>query len=214
MAINFDSVAPWYERLARLAFGNQLRQARWAFLPALKEVKYLMIIGGGTGEIWEGWPQAHALEEVWYVEPSAVMVEQAKRRWNHRFPNTSIKVHWIEQPIEAFVLNRQVEAIITCFFWDLFPEKQQGRIFRQLDELLDEKGKWLYADFVSERGWHHLFLGIMYRFFRITAAIPARKLHNPTSLWTDAHFQMVRTARFYAGFIETILWEKTSSTHP
>ena len=75
---NFNFIAPFYNFLQRLIFGNHLQKAQSFFLNEIKPSSTVLIIGGGSGEIISSIFQVSIPEKVVFVEQSSKMIELAK----------------------------------------------------------------------------------------------------------------------------------------
>ena len=49
----FDLVAPFYDALSRLVFGDQIVKSQTHFLHQVQKDDQVLILGGGTGQIFE-----------------------------------------------------------------------------------------------------------------------------------------------------------------
>ncbi|GAB3339084.1 hypothetical protein GCM10027299_51740 [Larkinella ripae] len=206
----FDRIAPVYDGLARLVFGNAQRNAQTHWLPTLPPNSDFLIFGGGSG-----WLLARVLtvcqpRTVTYIDASPVMVALARQRVKN-----DQRVDFRIGTETAIRLNDQVDVIITPFVLDLFTdERLENRIVPDLLRALRPGGFWLCCDFtLPTRWWHRILLWSQYRFFRLISGIEARQLPNwyeiLNSLSATTHRQ---TATFFGEMIASGYWEKSKST--
>ena len=85
MAVNdFNFIAPFYDVLARIVFGNAILKAQTTHLSEINENDQVLILGGGTGKLLEHIPFCDRVD---YVEKSEKMIRIAKRRLVNRSVN-------------------------------------------------------------------------------------------------------------------------------
>lgn len=189
MSRNYNLVAPFYDALAGLVFGEHLLEAQCSFLHLLPKAGRVMIVGGGSGKILQALGRTRPHLEILYVEASSRMVALAQKQ---KFPN---KVQWFCQDHLPGV--SQLEAVIFPFFLDQFLQHEAGRWVQEAANILQREGQILFTDFfppdVSNGGaWkQRLLLWGMYRFFRIFCGIPAQRLPDWEALfspeqWTES----------------------------
>jgi len=165
---DFNSVAPIYDRLAKLIFGQTLVNAQLAFTDHIKPHGRVLILGGGTGWFLEAllkkWPKL----EVDYVEASEAMIKLSEKR-----DLPAGRLHFIHGTHED-IPGAKYDLIITHFFLDVFDADSLQATTKHLGNLLAIDGLWLCADFQKTGKWHHrLLLWLMHRFFRITSGLQA-----------------------------------------
>ena len=76
----FDRIAPYYDALKRLVFGNAIHRSQAHFLQRLPQGCRLLIIGGGSGEVLSLLQNVNPLCRIWYVEASSKMLSLASSR--------------------------------------------------------------------------------------------------------------------------------------
>ncbi|MCB2377716.1 class I SAM-dependent methyltransferase [Hymenobacter sp. BT635] len=174
----FDRVAAFYDPLARLVFGDALRQAQQAALAGLPTGRtQVLIIGGGTGwvlgEVLRRQPEAWVL----YLEASAVMLAKSRETLLQLHPQRAAQVEFRLGTEQALGPGESFDAIITFFFLDLFAPERLRAILRRLNEARRPAAPWLVADFRPARPlWQRVLLSMMYSFFRLTTGISGRHM--------------------------------------
>lgn len=169
MAVNeFDFVAPFYDRLARLVFGKALILAQITHLSEIKENDNVLILGGGTGEILEHIPICKSID---YVEKSKQMIHFAKKR--------SIKrgVNFIQEDFFGFEPLKKYNIIICPFFLDCFDESSLKLAIGKCKQLLNMNGRLLVTDFHYEQSSNFL-LKLMHWFFKLTSQLESTELKD------------------------------------
>lgn len=204
----FDRVAPFYDALARLVFGNVLNEAQAAFLPVVMPEAKILIVGGGSGWLLEQILTTCAPRKVVYLEASGRMLHRARRRVRE-----DGRVHFRHGTERSLLPDEQFDAVFTPFVLDLFSEKRLvGHLLPSLYAALRPGGKWFCTDFFRpDTAWKAFLLQSMYRFFRLTASIEARRLPDwPRLLEEELRLSRVADRLFWKGFIRSGVWEKAA----
>lgn len=207
MKSNYDRVAPFYDRLSRLVYGNAILQAHRFLVNAIPANSSVLIAGGGTGYILEEISKKHVSGlHITYVENSEKMMAFSKRR------NTGNNdVVFVHQSIGDVVLPPLFDVVITPFLFDNFTDSTGKIIFDKTDSLLIIGGLWMMADFqISEKNklWQKLLLKLMYLFFRVCCNIEASHLTNLKLLFKKDVYQPVLIRTFYKNFIYAAIYSK------
>ncbi len=166
---NFNLVAPIYDRLKRLVFGNKLLDAEKNLVKEIKPQSKILVLGGGTGQILE---LMHNESQITYVEKSFKMIEiSAKRDLGF--------VEFLHADFLKIGLNKKYDFVYCAFFLDLFSSENLDLAIDKIKPLLAEKSKLLVADFErTDKLWHHLLLKFMHLFFKVFSDLESRKLQN------------------------------------
>ena len=78
---NYYNVAPFYDLLSHLVFGNSISQALLFLVTAIPANSSVLIIGGGTGQILEEISKKYISGlQITYVEISKKMISLSKKR--------------------------------------------------------------------------------------------------------------------------------------
>jgi ubiquinone/menaquinone biosynthesis C-methylase UbiE len=80
MPPSFDPVAPFYDSLAFIVYGNTLIRAKKAFIHCLPEKGKLLLIGGGTGNILNDVLRSRKALFIDFIEPSKKMISLAVKK--------------------------------------------------------------------------------------------------------------------------------------
>jgi 2-polyprenyl-3-methyl-5-hydroxy-6-metoxy-1,4-benzoquinol methylase len=160
---DYNFIAPIYDRLAHLVFGNQLNEAANYFIPSIKQHAYILILGGGSGSILEQLAVNCPNAQVTFLDASAKMVHQAQKR-----ETSTLKIEFITSSVFDVTLADVYDVVITPFFLDMFKAKQLDSLFAQLSPHIRPGTLWLFADFLrSEKLADKLLIKSMYIFFSL-----------------------------------------------
>lgn len=169
MAVNdFDSIAPFYDRLAKLVFGKSLLNAQIAHISEIREKDHVLVLGGGTGEILEHIPFCKSVD---YVEKSKQMIRRAERR------QINLSINFIQQSFLTVELDKQYDIIICPFFLDCFDHSNLNYVVGKIESLLNTDGRLLVIDFDKERV-NKILLKSMFLFFVAVARLATSELLN------------------------------------
>ena len=204
---SFDSLAPYYDRLARLVFGRAIRSAQLIHLPHLSKAKSVLILGGGTGWILPHLLRASAVAHVTYIEASARMIALSRNSIPENARDRITFVHGTEDTLQP---GNCFDAVIINFFADMFTDPELVGLVRQLKKLVNNDGYILCTDFVNDRWWQRAMLKAMYLFFRLTTKLDTRQLAPWRSIITAGGFQRLQSQTFWRRFIWSELYQKTS----
>ncbi|WP_420576912.1 class I SAM-dependent methyltransferase [Ekhidna sp.] len=182
MAVNdFDSIAPFYDCLAKLVFGKSLLEAQLAHISEIREKDHVLILGGGTGEILEHIPFCKSVD---YVEKSKQMIRRAERR------QVNLSINFIHHSFLTVELNKQYDIIICPFFLDCFGEENLLTAISTCKQKLTSGGKMIVIDF-AENSSDSWIVKLMHFFFRITANLESRNLKNIHIQMLYSDFQLI-----------------------
>ena len=201
---NFDTIARYYDRLARFVFGDSIVKAQTHFLHLIKPHANVLILGGGSGWILDELNKLQKPVTIWYIELSGEMLSMARRR-----SNLFLSVHFIQGSEKDIPDNVLYDVVITNFFLDLFKKEHLKSTMDTILSSLKPEGIWLACDFVNRNWWHKFLLWVMYRFFKLTTRIEATALPP----WEELmHLEMreVCSNSFFKNFIKSSVFQKDS----
>jgi tRNA (cmo5U34)-methyltransferase len=201
MSRGFDTIAPFYDQLARLVFGRAMRQSQLFFLNRLQECKSVLVIGGGTGWWVNDLIALSPETKITFIEASAKMIELAKRQME---PGSN--VHFIHGALEEISLKEKHDAVVLFYFLDIYDSNSLPRIIETIKAKLTLKALWLVTDFVEEKKWHTFLLKIMYRFFGYAANLTTRTLPDWRTVLLKSKLTIVDQRAFYRDFIWASVW--------
>ncbi|MEL6842009.1 MAG: class I SAM-dependent methyltransferase [Bacteroidota bacterium] len=214
--MNFDRVATFYDRLARLVFGRWLDQSRRLILSELPVSQRTLIIGAGSGDMLFALSERKILSQVVFLEPSRRFLRQAQVSWGHKPYHQEISVQWENRSLQAYHTKENFDLITTDYFLDLFREAECKQLLKKIDDLLTPDGYWLNIDFCHNEHtawWWKPIRCLMYRFFALAAGVPARRLEDVGRLAREQGFVCIDAKWMAAGGIEVSLWRKAFKEH-
>ncbi len=198
----FDFIAPYYDRLAHLAFGNAIKDSQLIYLDRIPKASRILVIGGGTGiflyALHQHAPDAHVV----YVDASARMLEIAKK-------NTppGLRVDFVHGRLEDMPRGQAFDVVVTYFFLDMFSTVDLQNLISNIAEVVAPDSMWLVADFVKRKWWHGLLLACMYAFFSAFAGLRVRSLADWNAQLARAGFRRAESRCFFSGFIESAIFK-------
>ena len=212
----FGRLAYLYEGLERTAFGSLLTRARSACLRDLEGADTILILGEGDGRfllsLLARYPRAH----VTVLENSAGMLKRAQKRVRAHLLDACARVTWWRQDaLTAPLPAAHYDAVVTLFFLDVFSEEMLRSLVPKLSRSLKPGGRWCVTDFAAPHtlsGWVRLYscvlVRLMYTFFRLQTALPAKTVVPPGPFLQADGLEPVRTQNFRGGFVYTQVWRK------
>ncbi|MFD2571875.1 class I SAM-dependent methyltransferase [Spirosoma soli] len=207
---NFDWVAPGYDALSSVVFGQKLRQAQILFIDKIPPGASILIVGGGTGWLLEQVLTRCQPGRMLYLETSAGMVNLASRRMVKKALVGTVEFRVGDEttlrPDEHF------DVLITPFLLDLFTEATlQSQLIPKLLNALTKDGLWLVTDFVcTDIWWQKALVRTMIQFFRITAGIETSQLVDWQRLLTEAGLTRTQRQPQVGGMVSAEVWSRVS----
>jgi len=203
MSSGFDWIAPYYDSLARLVFGDSIRRCQLEYLNKIPPGAKVLILGGGTGWLLAEVVKTNPTCTVWYLESSVKMLEISKMRTIGLSNAEIFFIHGTEKNLQQH--SDTFDVVIANFYFDIFTSRSLDEAIMYIKKCVYPGSKLLVSDFVDHARWHRIFLFVMYRFFRWTCAIDARTLPDWQRQLARAGFAERSTTSFFRGFIKTSL---------
>jgi len=201
----FDSLAATYDMMARLAFGNSIRNAQLCYLEEVGRASRVLVLGGGTGWLLGELLRISSACEVWYIDASLKMLQRAKRIARHH-PGSI--VHFIHGTEESIPFNVQYDVVITNFYFDMFSHDLLRKALGQINRSIAPGTKLLASDFVENNVWWQSFLLFtMYQFFRRVCKIEAHRLPDWEACLRINNFECKESRFFYGKFIKSSVFQ-------
>lgn len=192
--MNYGRIAPWYQPLSRIVFGNTLIRAQSLALQSEAGDSCLLIAGGGDGEILkhlQGWTG-----RIDFVEISGEMIRQAQRK-------AAGPVRWFQRDIFDFCPDCQYDIILFPFLLDNFLPEEAENLITRIPSFLHENGQVIIADYTETPCfWQKILLRTMYLFFRAVADVQVRALPPIEKIMQENGFRKTRSFGLYGGFVE------------
>jgi ubiquinone/menaquinone biosynthesis C-methylase UbiE len=199
----FNWIAPVYDKLVSLVFGDTLHDAQMHFVSDIGKTDNVLILGGGSGKFLNALLEIKPLTNVTYVEASSRMIALAKKTVGNK-ANVNF-IHGTHNDIP----NKMFDVVITNFFFDLFSERQVEGLIRKVSQNLSNNGKWLVTDFEKSPKWsHRLLLTVMYLFFYCTRSVDVMRLPAWQSIFRNEAFTLEKEKLFMDGFVRADVFVK------
>jgi ubiquinone/menaquinone biosynthesis C-methylase UbiE len=203
---NYDKVAPYYDFLSRLVYGNAINHAHAFLVSFIPPGSSVLIVGGGTGQILTEIVKKHSSGlRIVFVDNSAKMIALAKRK----FVGSNL-VTFITDTIQNVILQQSFDVAITPFLFDNFSSITASSVFSKINRLVKPQGLVLFADFVANNFWQKSLLRIMYSFFRFTSNIEARQLPDTALLFKLSSYTIQTQQAFFRNFIVAIVYKRNT----
>lgn len=195
VAPTFNSIAPFYDFLVKLTFGQRIWQAQRTHLNEIPENSSVLVLGGGTGKILK-WIPANC--SITYLELSTKMIERAKRMGKAEFIHDDFRTHRF---------NKEYDWVICPFFLDCFNEEDLKMVLEKIREVMGEGARLIITDFQIANWRQRLMIKLMVQFFRWTSNLPTKKLMPIQSLVREGHFSLIKSRSFHNDFIFSDIYE-------
>ena len=200
----YDLIAPYYDDLAGLIFGNEIFDAQICFLKVVPTDGDVLILGGGSGWILAELFKLNPGCRVWYIDSSAKMIDLAIKKTKGK--SNIIFICGTEVNIPAEI---KFDAIITNFSLNTFLNELYSEKIRFISKCLKKKGVWLVSDFVETGKKRHQTLSfIMHLFFRWLTKHPNSRLINWEEIFNANLLNIKMEKSFYNGFIKTVIFQR------
>jgi ubiquinone/menaquinone biosynthesis C-methylase UbiE len=205
--MNFNRIAPYFERLEKMVFRNQMQSCRTVYLSDLPPLQKIAVIGEGDGRFLLELLKQTNCPEVHYIDSSQVMLQLAESRVHQQLPEALSRVCFNQLDLACESMpDENYDLIATNFFLDVFDERTLPECISKIGKSCSPHAIWLYADFQVSGGklkqWRaNVWLKTMYLFFKVVARIQAPALIDPSPL-LDAHgFQLIKQTEFARGLM-------------
>ena len=198
--MGFDSIAKYYDLLARLVFGSSILSSQTIFLNKIPPSSNVLVLGGGTGwwlkELLSNIPGCRIL----YIERSVEMMKLAMKA------NKDSRIVFMLGTENSLNSWNEFDVVITFFFLDLFQEKKLQEVIEKIRLSMKPNALWLAADFVKTKWWLSVMLSMMYAFFWFTTGLRNQRLPNWDKLLLQNRLENVARVVFYESFIMSALY--------
>ncbi len=212
--MDFNRIAPYFERLEKIVFNNQMECCRTAFLPELPSVKKVALIGEGDGRFLVELLKDGKFEKVHYIDSSQKMLELARKRMQKFSPDTLRNVGFYHRDLISEPMpDQNYDLVVTNFFLDVFDEHSLNESISKIAASCKRTAIWLYADFqvsggILQRAKAFAWIKVMYVFFRVAAQIQSQRLIDPSKILESNGFQLKTMKEFHRGLMKTELRQR------
>jgi ubiquinone/menaquinone biosynthesis C-methylase UbiE len=214
----FHRVAPFYDQLARLIYGDALEQAQRSLLPYLPDQGRVLVIGGGSGWLLEQLLHTGKQLDILYIDAAPAMLQRAERRYTRFQQPHRCTVSFRLGTESALRPQEQFDVVYTPFLLDLFPPLRLQKLMASLAAALHPTGCWLFTDFWPVRQplpyWQRLLIRSMYAFFGVVSGVKARELPDYASQFQRLSYREIYSQSFFSGMVQAKVFrrEDCSST--
>jgi SAM-dependent methyltransferase len=207
--MNFDRLAPLYDWLEAVTAGARLQRARTQWLDALAGCQHVLSVGEGHGRFAAAFLERFPCATLTCVEASPGMMAVARgrtRAWQDR-------VRWERAEALAWRPPRKYDAVVTCFFLDCFPPETLAAVVGHLASAAAVNAVWLVTDFAVPAAGPARFRAktihaLMYAFFRVCVALPARRMTVPDKFLAQRGFRLTGRRDFEWGLLRADVWHR------
>ncbi len=206
IASGFDRL-PFYDVLASVGMLGAIHRSQVALLPRIGTVQRALVLGGGTGrflaELLAAQPACRAVS----IDLSPAMTSRTVRRLQRRglAERAELRVGSLEQ----IAADETFDLVATHCFLDLFDEAGLGVVVERLAAALAPGGRWMFSDFDDQGApSRHLFVQVLYAFFRVTSRIDAAHLPHFDAAFTRAGLRAIAESSHAAGLLRALVLQK------
>jgi len=208
---NFNLIAPFYDLLGYLIFGNSLKKSQLSHLKMVSSGSRVLLLGDGSGYVLQYLLKYNNCAKIDYIDASSRMAEQAKDRI--KITRSTTKINFIIKKMEDVDITEKYDVVITSFFLDLFEENKLRLILSKVDQCTNEDGYLIVTDFKIKKDnlhsyWQKLLVKAMILFFKITSNIEIKQLQDIWKTIESFHFQESEASDFYKGMIRSSVFSK------
>ncbi|WP_417386895.1 class I SAM-dependent methyltransferase [Gimesia sp.] len=212
--MNFNRVAPWFERLEKIVFRDQMQSCRTSHLSDLPAIKKAALIGEGNGAFLVQFLKHCNCEEIHYIDSSKTMLELAQvRMQKHVVPELKrIEFYNLDISLECMP-DQNYDLVVTNFFLDVFNEATLFDVVSKITNACAKDAHWLYADFQIAGNRYQRWRAItwvktMYLFFKFASNIQTTSLADPSTLLDRNGFQVKEVTEFNNGLMRAELRQR------
>jgi tRNA (cmo5U34)-methyltransferase len=203
---NFNRIAPLYDLLSKMVFGNALSRAKDCFIHTLPEHGTVLFIGGGSGYELKKIISLKPALKIDFVETSGKFISMAKAKLNSEELS---HIHFIHGSENQIVPDKKYAAIITFCIVDLFPQKEAEEFCAKIISHLEPGGLWLFVDFIPpQKTTQKLLLKCTYLFFKIIANISSNHAPDYNIIFQQLNMKIEARQLFYGEMICSQLLRK------
>ena len=211
--MSFDTLAPVYRLMERVAAGGKMQQCRTAFLEDVTPPQNILTLGEGHGRFLNVCRQRFPEASITCVDASAGMLAQARRALQ-KADLDDLPVHFVQADMLTWRPPRAAfDLVATHFFLDCFRADQLESIMPRIAAAAADGASWLVSDFqVAPHGWRRVrsraIITLMYAFFRVFTRIPAKTLTPPDPFLKKAGFHLHRRIETEWGLMKSDWWTR------
>ncbi|MFO7825101.1 MAG: class I SAM-dependent methyltransferase [Cyclobacterium sp.] len=170
---HYRLLAPFYERLGSLLFGNEFQASKLAFLDSIGRGDQVLVLGGGAGSnMREILNRCGSKGKVIYMEASASMIRECQSGLSMDLLQ---QVTFIHAASFDALPDMKFDVVFTQYFLDVLPDEKIDQLFRKIQTKVQAHSHWIFADFYPVPS-KMLLLKTLINSFRILTRHPRRDL--------------------------------------
>ncbi|MDB4474363.1 class I SAM-dependent methyltransferase [Opitutaceae bacterium] len=208
--MSFDRIAPHYRWLEPVLAGGVLQEARLAHVAVLDGAENILLVGEGPGHFLTALRQRRPDVPITVIDSSRRMLDLAATATAG--PTRFIQLDLTNTPLP----EGQWDGIVTHCFLDCFNPTTLGGVVDRIVKRATPDADWLITDFaLPSGGWRRtrarLIHALMYRTFRLTTGLEARRWTDPSPLLRTHGFKLSARIPLNHGLIVADHWQKRLS---
>lgn len=176
MPNNYNLIAPVYDFLKRIVFGNSLIKAECHFLKNIKADSSLLVVGSGTSEFLEH-IDISLFSRIYCLDKSKKMCQiTISRAFNLGFKD---KIDVICEDFIDFKTSEKFDIVALPFLLDCQSEQDIPVILNKVEHLTKQRAHMIITDFYRESDNYlikKVLIKLMYLFFRVSTNISRTSL--------------------------------------
>lgn len=203
---NFDHIAPYYDTLVRLVFGNKLFVAKKEFLEKIPAGGEVLLVGEGTGNLLNLLLQREPALTIDYLDASSKMIELTQKKVS---PEAKHRMRFLHGTHHNLPSQKKYDAVMAFFVIDCLQQREAMEFTASLTNTLKKEGYFLMADFFPpNKILHRTLLWMMYSFFRFVADLDTAALPDYDVLFNGQQLIEAGRSSYMNGFIQSRIYRK------
>jgi len=213
----FNLLSSTYGFFSRLFFGGLLQTSQHHFLRTATPVKSALIFGGGNGDILVEALRLNLAGTYCYVDLSNSMVDLARQKAHHQFPEQSSHITFIEGSYGDIPSDVRFDTIITAYVLDCFSEAELYQVLQKLDSTLHRTGQFLFTDFnvPAKPFMLNLLFGavvkVLYIGFHLVCGLGIFKLPDFQSAFKKLGYEAVAEKKWVNGLLVSRCYKRSDN---
>lgn len=197
MKDRYSFLAPFYNRLTKLVFGDQLKRAKTCFGENLSK-KNILIIGGGDGLDYQI-SQNQLAGEYWEISSSMLQIAKIN------LSKSSLTFHLDFFQAEK---GKLFEEVWLHFVLDTMRDEEIVILLGEIRKSLTPESKIYLADFFPpKKNYQKILNQIMITFFRLVANHKRANLPDYEELLLTEGWVKVSEKQFMEGWVKSQVWK-------
>jgi len=200
MSDTYGFLAPIYQPLSTLVFGEDLVAANSVF-STFSRGKHSLIIGGGDGVAYRDWDRDFSGE---YWDTSLKMAELAKQNLRR----SKVRVSCGSWPGAG-----EFDVVMLPFVLDTLPDQAIEKLIDQIADSLNPGGKVILSDFFSPKTCsQRLLQGLMIAGFRVFAKHPRTDLPDFERFFEEKSWRLLDEQTWRKGWVRARVYGRIGNS--